>query len=490
MKEISIILLVLFIVTSIYRADAECNTLVDFDSIPVTATDDVPKSGDEWIYNVLNGKAGWERVNGSLMEYVRIYSPNYNTGHMGFENYGYLEISKDKSISGNSLKYVVTGGKNSLTCPNASEPTCSASGLPLNDKQTYLNYLKEGKEPVVGDMAIGNPYLYFGNNSDSNDPVPFESANDMNRLSLYVWFPAELSIGNGGYLIPPKRTISIGPYSNVPKEDVFAEDNSGEKIGGHWYHDFAINGGSWIHITVDGHPQHHNGFHNQDLYPYPSKSIRNIGSSYFENMYRFYLTTFFYEGFSIPKYSIYIDSIKFISVSEQQNNETISGLAIMFKPERKIFEISFNDKYKDNENSYSTYELRYSFEPITNSNWINAMPAHIISNEGFRTISNYEGKIEKNTPYYQSVWASFRLAPEGEKLISNGKMVYFAVKDISQVGGDGLDPITIKGGRDYRNHGNSFDYEGDRSVLKLIKSTNYIINDVKPEKVNNLRVIN
>lgn len=492
MKKVLIIFSVFLLVIMLSVVGAESATLVDFDSIPATAADEVPRSGGGWTYNVVNGMGGWEssagyvNPNEKIKNYFRNFSPSYNTAHMGFENYGYLEISKEKAISGNSLKYVVTGGKNSFTCPNGNGPTCLGSGLPLNHKETYLNYLKSGNTPVLGDLAIGNPYLYFGNNSSSSIPTPFEEAKGMNRLSFYVWLPPELGNGAGGYLVPPSRTISVGPYSNVPTKDVFPLDVSDSRIGGHWYHDFSINGGGWVHLMIDGHPQHNNGFSNASLYPYPSKSIRDISKSYFENLYRFYFTTGKYDGFSVPKYNIFVDNLEFLNDIEPQNNETINGLAISFKPGNRSFEISFNDKYKDNQYSYSTYEVRYSFQPITNTNWAESRPVQVLPHTGFTIDASSNGRFDKNTPYYQLVWAPFKLDNIGESLLENGKTIYFAVKDVSQMEGDGLDPIARTGGRDYRKYPNTFDYDGDKLALKLIKRTNFYIMGLPPANVKNL----
>jgi len=448
----------------------------NFDTLPVTEPNQIPGSGGNWLYTTAKANpnnqfpmttydiAGWRsnlsyQLHPNIYNFFRIYLNTYNSSHMGFETYGFFEIDDQNAARGNSLKYTITGGKNNATLPNAN-------GLKITTKQHYLDYINDNQNPVDGGIKVGNPYIYFMNNSLNDNPVPFQEAQNCNRLSMYIHTPESMTNGLGGAEKPPKTTIDIGPYNDM---------------GGHWYHRINTQGGGWAHIIIDGHPQHNNAYSNAASYPFPSWSVRDMGSDYFKSMYRWYITFKPYSGIAEPPYNIWFDEIQFYNDPEPQNNETINSPSVIYFPERKSFEIGFNDKYKNNAHSYSTYEIRYSFSQITNSNWGAATPAHILSDSRFDIKERADGKFEKWWPYYQSVWAPFKLSSaEDESKLKPGVIVYFAIRDISQVNGDGKSPISpginrSVGGRDYQNHGSSFDYEGDKKALTLIKRINYYI---------------
>jgi hypothetical protein len=208
-----------------------------------------------------------------------------------------------------------------------------------------------------------------------------------------------------------------------------------------------------------------------------------MDQAYFNSMYRWYITFWPYEGIAKPGYNIWVDEIEFIYDAEPQNNETINSPAITYHEDTKEFEIGFSDKYKNNQYSFSTYELRYSFSQITNSNWSQAMPVQILADSRFGIGDRSDGKFAKWWPYYQSVWAPFQLAnATDEAKLTAGARIYFAIKDVSQINGNAKSPVQNCGignwntcGRDYANQGSSFDYAGDQPVLNLIKRIDYII---------------
>ena len=127
--------------------------------------------------------------------------------------------------------------------------------------------------------------------------------------------------------------------------------------------------------------------------------------------------------------------------------------------------------------------MRYSFSPITNNNWNQATPAHIVADSRYGIDDRSDGKFAKWWPYYQAVWAPFRLASSADEAkLTAGVKVYFAIKDISQVNGNGASPVLDCGvgnwgtcGRDYASHGDTFDFAGDKPVLNLIKRIDFII---------------
>ena len=106
-------------------------------------------------------------------------------------------------------------------------------------------------------------------------------------------------------------------------------------------------------------------------------------------------------GKASPPYDILIDNIEFTTDTyTDQNNETISNMAIMFDG-TDSWEISFNDKYKNSGADHATYKLRYSLTgPTTNENWSSATPALIQADTRYYIQSRSDGKFQKWWPYY------------------------------------------------------------------------------------------
>jgi len=447
---------------------------VTFDDLPATASNSLPGSSSDWLYTTatinpditynmtIYDLAGWRNTNtypypfNQFCSYFYQYLNTYNSSHMGFSTYGYSEIDPSNVIHGSSLRFTTTGGVN----------LDGTNGLRVTTKAQYTNYLHLGQDPVAHGVQVGHPYYYFANSSPTYNQKPFAEAQGANRMSMYIYAPASLTNGVGGWGNRPTLTINMGPFN-------------GE--GGHWYHEFCNQGGGWMHVLTDGHPQHNNSWSSPANYPYPSSSLRDMGTGYFTNWYRWYMTFKPYEGIATVPYHVWVDEVKFIYDPEPQNNETINNPTITYLPASNTFELGFMDKYKNFARSYSTYELRYSFDQIDNANWSNATPAHILEDLRFGISNRLDGKFHKWWPYYVSVWAPYELQSNDFSKITPGSTIYFAIKDISQIDGDGMNPITntvgrwTVGGRDYLNDSSAYDYAGDQPALKLIKRTDFRI---------------
>ncbi|MBN1270431.1 MAG: hypothetical protein JXB04_12645 [Kiritimatiellae bacterium] len=459
---------------------------MDFDDLPVTLSNAPPASSATWLYTTkdINSNAaysmtaydtcGWRNTNAypapftNNHNYVYLYFNTYNNDHMGFETYGWLEVDGGNVVTGRSLKYIVTGGKNSYNT-NSTE-YLQTNGLRVTAKAHYTNWTGQGTDPVAWGATVGHPTLYCLNLS--TNPLP--EADGANRLSFYCHVPASVTNGVGGWGKRPESTMNVGPFNN---------------IGGHWYHEICTQGGGWTHVVCDGHPQHNNAWSSASDYPYPSYSLRCYGTNYFTTMYRWYVTFRPYDGIARVPYAAWFDEFEFQFDPEPQNDETICSPSVVHFASNKTFEIGFMDKYKNFAYSYSTYELRYSFEPIDNANWSNATPAHILPDARFAISNHWGGIFQKFWPNYQAVWAPFELAAPGDTARLNpGTSVYFAVKDISQVGGDSQQPVTNFGtgrwpigGRDYVTYNTNFDYAGDQPALPLIKRMDFRVPDGSPD---------
>lgn len=448
-------------------------TFISFDDIPATAyTENLPESSTDWKYYTGEKDCGWKNSRGysnnpEIVDLFYKYSPPYNTPNLGYENFGFLDIDDKVKIKGHSLRYIVTGGVNPIT---------QQTGVPNGDPNVYCKQrFLQSSNPVDGGINVGAPYIYFTNTSRRDNPVPFESSKNKNRLSFYLRLPKSANNGNGGNR-PPEQTFVMGPFSHIKRSEVYPNGDPNAEVTGHWYQRGYNQGGNWIHVLMDEHPQHSNTMSSATKYPYPSKSMRNM-KSYLDLMYRFYLVCHPYTGVDEPVYSIWVDEMEFQNDTEPQNEETINVPAIGYNAETKTFDVSFNDKYVASD-ARATYEIRYSFSQITNANWNSAKPVHIQEDARFKTEASTAGILPKYKAGYYAVWGQFKLATQSDQnRLTPGRRVFFAIKDVSQIGGNSPNPIGPKSGRNYAALGHIFDYEADKKVLNLIKRIDYLIVD-------------
>lgn len=428
----------------------------NFDNFPGTGRNSIPKGGDGWVYSSwksnngdsFNGSCGFINTNkysnSNLFDSFSLYKNSYNTPNMGYNAFAFMDIDNTMGVTGNSLRVTITGGSNST----------GTFGLPLQTKEEYLNYINNSINPVVSSKIVGYPTIYFMNSGQNKEP--FEVSQGANRLSMYVYLPAGIS--NQRNLVGGDKFVSsvstLAPFNGT---------------GGHWYSTYYTQGGGWTHLIMDSHPTGNNSY----APPYPSKSYRDQGPDLFNKLYRNYFAVYPYEGIEKPKYYIWIDSIEFLNDPEPQNNETINTPSVMLHMKNNLFEIGFNDKYGA-AGCNSTYQVKYSFSPITNVNWNIAKPVLIQATSNFNISANNTGTFKKFNSYRTPVWASFKIMEDDEPELKNtGKKLYFAIKDISN--------------RDYS--GSLFDGDYDNSLINVsglgnVKRVNLIkcIDYVIPEK--------
>lgn len=439
--------------------------LQNFDSIPVTLENEVPADGGGWVYSsrktnpqyppATYNRCGWadtDTYEGSTVYDSMSTSGVDQNSPRGYKRYQYLEIDGTHFVKGNSLKQVITGGFYSL------EEDC---GLQLQNKEEFLEYIDNGQDPICrdGNKRVGYPYIYIVNTSLSHNPIPFEDAQGANRFSMYLKLPDHFRNGPSGNYNMAKSTINLGPYTD---------------IGGHFYHWYYNEGGGWIHILMDGHPQHNNAWGSAELYPYVNYGIRSYDVNYFNELYRMYVMAMDYQdglvGSGVAPYATYYDEMEFYYDPEPQNDETIASPAVAFFPQRDYaFDIGLNDKYRNRPELGATYEVKYSFSPITNGNYESAKYVIILDDSRYGFIQgNNQGRITKISPYYNGVWAPFKIEESDEPLLLPGTKIFFAIKDISN--------------RDYES--GLFDTDGDTAIvpntggkrrIDLIKRIDYLI---------------
>ena len=465
---------------SIVASPALAVPWIQFDDIPVTAKDEVPGSSDTWFYAPKNRKATGVACffRGAPQPAWRddALCKHSTQGFGKYHNYGYLEIDDTKAVKGHSLKYRITGGA------NPSHP--DGVGTHLHNKQIYLDVLANGNDPIADvDERVGTSHIFFSSYKNKQMDI----GNGANRLSFYVHVPKELSVFKQDDGIP-FETLSTFFYNRTLRIDSYPnwEGDPNSTINGHWYQTTPINGGGWIKVLVDAHPFRNTLQNGGESWPYPGSSYRTIpGTQYFDTIIKLGIQTFARSGLKIPPYSVWWDEIELYFDSEPQNTETISSPAILYVPVTKRFEVGLTPKYsRSNPWDSATYEVRYSFEQITNANWNDATPVviqHDIPANYNTNISDPTGtpgrfrKAPKTKA--RNAWAPFKLQSSDEGNLTPGNTVYFAIKDVGQVGGDGMTPINgdPNAGRDYAAFPGAFDYEGDQPVLKLIHRIDYYI---------------
>lgn len=451
-------------------------TFLDFNDFPVTAGN-LPGDSSAWTYRSRTtpgglgesqldeaAGSGWRTINKSSDNYWYWFYQLVTTPRCGWsvDTFGFLDIAS-KGHTGNALRHFVTGGSpQSYTAP---ETNCPKWGTQLYAKEQYVGPEQHDKSK----MAVGKSYMYYTKTDNlignGTAKQPFVEAANANRLSMYVRLPDGWNNGFGGYGKPPVQTFQGGLFIDPIN------------FSSHQYYNFLTQGGGWTKIQIEETSNGDNAGNQKTRY------IPNMLGT----LFKFYFTTLPYAGNMMVPFEVLYDDIVFDRDDyAAQNNETISNIAILYKDAGKTWEISFNDKYKNDPNANATYELRYSMDPITNENWSSATPVNIIAEQKFYIQARSDGKFQKPTPYYQGVWAPFKLSDSDTQNLSQGQTFYFAVKDISQIGIDstvpanginGLYGITRKGGRTYDTTPEKFEYAKDQAALPLIKRASYTLGD-------------
>ena len=440
--------------------------LVDFDEIAPSTMTTPNTSNAAWTYSERgSGQDMWTSLTeigstGHFMTFYR-YRNTANNDHIGWESWGYSDISNSFSRSGNSFHTRITGGK--------SSEFPDGSGAPIYGKQDFLDYVGD---PNSGE-DLGQPYFYFSTTSTDQSTI-FPGASGADELSAYIYMPSTVYVDSGADR--PIDNISFGPFL------------SGESS--HYYTRFGVNGGGWAHVIVDNHPQHKNTWSSDDRTPYDGYAIRSYApEDFIQKFAHMYIAL----QDTITPNDFYIDDLEFrvLSGETNQNFETLNSPAIAYYPDEH-FEVSIRDKYT-NLQSGVTIEGRYSFSPITNANWDSATLIDVQEYSGGFTITEIaSGQFRKTNRYYKRIWAPFKVQSADQSLLTPGTTIYFAFKDVGNLDGSGVPTQSCAsfGCRDYTS--GNFDWAGDSAVLKNIRAIDYVINrtvDVGIQPARDLKIV-
>jgi len=492
--------LVYFMLLSVPQSVFALGEWFQWDTVPATPDDQIPVSGPDLTYSHCGSseRSCYTQPDGSVV--VKLDNPSLRF-------FGFFQIDDERAVKGHSLELVTTGGG----------PVSSPNGSHIQNKQEYLDELALGIDPTSKSGAEGRTSIIFDAGAVGR---AFPEANGANRLSFYVYMDTEQMAFRDEGTRRALGQVELFMYSAISFEDMFpnwvADGGApGAVDTAHLYQGVPAGGGGWTHISVDSKYYRSAYNSNGGPFPYPSKSYRQSPpEQYFNNARRLAIIIEPQQGYATPKpivgHSTWFDEFEWRHDPEPQNHETIGPVSLLYVAKQKRWEVGFISKYASNKDN-GTYEARYSFAPITNANWSLAKPVTIqhghqipakdplavdaaitdpTATPGrFRAVpNNVDG----------SVWAPFRIDQEDWDQLTIGTMVYFAIKDVSQINGDGLAPINgdSNAGRDYAGSSGYFDYEGDQPALNLIRRIDYYIAEesdntdfTAPDAVTNLQFV-
>ncbi len=217
----------------------------------------------------------------------------------------------------------------------------------------------------------------------------------------------------------------------------------------HYYYYLYYQPDIWFHTLLDRHPtfkRESSVAGNDPAYNYPFVSP-DTGINYpmhmFENIMQWYMEI--RDPQDAPS-NFYIDEMYFYSTQDSteeaepnQNDDSVTSLSIGYDQLTGKWYVFWQDmSYTDsngwnlNDNTNSTFEMRWSTSPITNANYDNA---NIISPEWFSgpEYTSYPNGIRRASSWYTRAWTRFDL-PSGTEDVYNH--LYFAIKDVSVAGGN------------------------------------------------------
>jgi hypothetical protein len=259
--------------------------------------------------------------------------------------------------------------------------------------------------------------------------------NNSDRLSFYIYLNDISGITkDGGLKSVPQRTLTFGAYSCWDDNNTDHCAQSAEGPGNqHYYHYAIVDGGAWWHVQLDQYPQTRRDGTNLPNTANPTLS--EGGPSYWASQSKFYVEINYGEAQSQNSYLL-IDEMEFWNQS-QSENENIATVAIGFYPATGKWQISWHDmtfwteKINLSSATHSTFEVRYSSTPITNTNYTSATKVSPEYYTGINYTGADNGLIRKPDSWNTAVWTQFELPVD---MVQAGNIIYFAIKDMSDSG--------------------------------------------------------
>jgi len=346
------------------------------------------------------------------------YQYDWSGGPSGTDpTYGFVEIDGSQGAEGSSgsLKATITGG-----VTNGG----GICGGAITSKEDFLANPSRVCNGKGGSLELY--FIHYRPWGGSGGRSTFTQAIGSDRMSFYIKFPTEYLLDISG-----DANLHVGTYTyNPAKQETEPADEEDDPIGSHFYHYLNLSGGGWIHVLLDQHPQWRRS---AGINPINNPTKPLWGYNYYDGFHSFYLQQT--QRLNNPWY-VWMDQIRFYHTSTtpepNQNDDTIQSVAVAYYPSDKHWEIGFYDQYDTCcRIDMSTYEIRYSPSPITNSNF---QSATLIPVERYGPSSDgksAQGLVKKKDPDLRQIWTRFTLP---DAVVNAGGTIYFAIKDVSKVG--------------------------------------------------------
>lgn len=260
---------------------------------------------------------------------------------------------------------------------------------------------------------------------------------ETDRMSFYIKVEGTGSIDEEGGTQALGTNFHVGTYLCWETgEPVYSTGDGCPREGPgnqHYYHYLTLNPGAWLHVELDDHPNHHRGSSGGSYHD--NNPVAAEGKNYFAQMSRMYFEV---RSAQENDSEYYLDEVEFYSTKRShepdQNDESITSLWVGYWPENQYWEIGFKDgaDFSIGENKFSTFEIRWSINPITNANYeeANIVIPMFYSGEKYVGTENPH-YLRRSTDYSRDLWTRFELPTE---ITDNYEMVYFAIKDVSKKG--------------------------------------------------------
>lgn len=247
------------------------------------------------------------------------------------------------------------------------------------------------------------------------------------RMSFYIKFEGIDDMVNGSD--GSNYGFHVGTYTCAYVDGVSGCPYEGPG-NNHWYHYLGFNSGAWIHAELDEQPQHERGV--GGVHPPTNPVVAKYGdpfTSYYANLHQFYMEL---TQDQPQQTQMWLDEVEFYSTRDtyepNQNQKSISSVWVGYWGVEDRWQISWSDSSRS---GYGTFEIRWSYAPITNNNFSSANEITPLHYTGGQYESNVSASVIRSLKPGQIVWTAFTL-PSAATV--PGTKVYFAIKDISETG--------------------------------------------------------
>lgn len=243
----------------------------------------------------------------------------------------------------------------------------------------------------------------------------------------------------GTYLTDDTACSSYGTGDGTPYE------GPGNQ---HYYHYLYLSPGAWLHVELDRHPTHRRGSHvagNDPAYILPPDDkcdpVVSHPMHYYQHMNQWYMEIASAQAqetsYSLDEMYFYSTQDATESAESNQNDDSVTSVWVGYWPDTGKWQIGWQDmSYTDADGGHmddytnSTFEIRWSTNPITNDNYDSAT---VVEPEWFSSpeYTSYSNGVRRKNSWWPIIYTQFDLPTETE--VNNDK-IYFAIKDVSVSG--------------------------------------------------------